>query len=429
VVTAIGQEVVHELQGAETHETIASLVDLGVVDWAGVTELVDTVLEEVVVDLLVVLAESTLEIRVVLKVVLEIEDIRAGTALTDTVLVPVVMELAIVVVEGVLEVRILVVIEISIEDKILRIAGHGDRDGAEAHGGHHALLAAHVHVVPHELSGSKIGQEGIDGLVHVGVIGGAGLTQLVDTILEDMVVSLGVVRAESLLEVRVLAQVETKVKDVRACTALLDTILVPVLKKLGIVVVEGILEVRILVVIEISIEDHILGVASGHGSNADGGEAHGGHQTLTLAHVLEVPEELTRSEVGEPGVDSLVDLRVVDRAGLTHLVDAVLEEVVVDLLEVPAESLLEIGVAIKVEGKIEDSRAGTAFADTVLVPVVVELVVVVVEGVLEVRILVVIEISIEDNLLHVHGTIRRNTSKHRHGHHFRKGFVSRVFST
>jgi hypothetical protein len=290
VVTAIGQEVVHELQGAETHETIASLVDLGVVDRAGVTELVDTVLEEVVVDLLVVSAESTLEIRVVLKVVLEIEDIRAGTALADTVLVPVVMELAIV-------------------------------------------------------------------------------------------------------------------------------------------VVEGVLEVRILVVIEISIEDHILGVASGHGSNADGGEAHGGHQTLTLAHVLEVPEELTRSEVGEPGVDSLVDLRVVDRAGLTHLVDAVLEEVVVDLLEVPAESLLEIGVAIKVEGKIEDSRAGTALADTVLVPVVVELVVVVVEGVLEVRILVVIEISIEDNLLHVHGTIRRNTSKHRHGHHFRKGFVSRVFST
>jgi len=274
VSATVGKEVLKELKTVQANKTIALLVDPRIPGGAGLAHLVDSVLEEVIISLSIIRAESLLEIRILSKVEGEVKDIRACTALLDTILVPVLKKPGIVVVEGILEVRILVVIEISIEDKILRIAGHGDRDGAEAHGGHHALLAAHVHVVPHELSGSKIGQEGIDGLVHVGVIGGAGLTQLVDTILEDMVVSLGVVRAESLLEVRVLAQVETKVKDIRACTALLDTILVPVLKKLGIVVVEGILEVRILVVIEISIEDKIL---QSDGSSRRNTSKHGHH--------------------------------------------------------------------------------------------------------------------------------------------------------
>jgi len=262
--------------------------------------------------------------------------------------------------------------------------------------------------------------EAIASLVDLRIIGGAGLAHLLDTILEEVVVGLGVVLAESPLEVGVLGEVELKVEDLRAGTALLDTVLVPVVVEFSIVVVEGVLEVRILVVIEVGVEDKFVDIAN-NATVVDGREAHSGHQTLRIALVLEVPEELAGREAGEPWVHVLVDLRVIDGAGLTELVDTVLEEVVVGLGVVLAESLLEIGVLAEVELEVKDGRACAALLDTVLVPVVVEFSIVVVESILKIRILVVIEIRIEHDLLHVHGTIRGNTSQH----HFRKGFINK----
>jgi len=254
-------------------------------------------------------------------------------------------------------------------------------------------------------------------LVDLRIISGAGLTELLDTILEEVVVGLSVITTEGSLEVRIFAEVELKVEDFRAGTALLDTILVPVVEELGVVVVESILEIRILVVIEVGIEDHVLRIASERGEG-DTAEAHGGHETCTVTLVEEVPDHLTRSEGVEPWVEALVSIGVVKRAGLTELIDTVLEEVVVGLSVITTESSLEIRVLAEVELKVKDGRACTALLDTELVPVLVEFGIVVVESILEVRILVVIEISIEDNLFHVHGSIRGNTSQH----HFRKGF-------
>jgi len=274
----------------------------------------------------------------------------------------------------------------------------------------HKLHAVHAHKT-------------ITSLIDLRIISGAGLTELLDTILEEVLVSsLVVVGTEGSLEVRIFAEVELKVEDFRAGTALLDTILMPVLVEFGIVVVESILEIRILVVIEVGIEDHLLGVAS-DGGEGDTAEAHGGHETVAVTLVHEVPQHLTRRETVEPWVNSLVDLRIIERAGLTELIDTILEEVLVSsLVVVCTEGSLEIRVFAEVELKIKDSRAGTAFLDTILMPVLVELGIVVVESILEVRILVVIEVSIEDNLLHVHGGIGGNTSQH----HFRKGFIQLI---
>jgi len=269
VSATIGHVVVDQLQGVKSLKTITLLVDLGVVGGAGLTHLVDSMTEEVLVGPGVIIAESLHEVGVVLKIELDIKNIRAGTALLDTVVLEVSAKLGIVVVEGVLEIRILVVIEVDIEDKILRSAGrHGrDSDGAEAHGGDHALSAAHVTIVPGELNRGERGEERIDSLVDLGVVGGAGLTHLLHTVTEEVLVGPGVIVAESLHEVGVVVEVEGKIKDVRASTALLDTVVLPVGEKLGIVVVESILEIRILVVVEVDIEDNFFHVDGRFGRN------------------------------------------------------------------------------------------------------------------------------------------------------------------
>jgi hypothetical protein len=261
--------------------------------------------------------------------------------------------------------------------------------------------------------------ETITSLVDLGVPGRAGLTELLDTILEEVLVgTLVVVSTESLLEIRPLSKVELEVKDFRAGTALLDTILMPVMVELAIVVMESVLEVRILVVIEISIEDNFLQV-SGKRRVGNSGEAHVCHQALRITLVLEVPEGLTRSEVVEPWVASSVNLRVVLRAGLTELVDTILEEVMVNLGVVSTEGLLKIRVLAEVVLKVEDRGACTTLLDTILMPMVMELAIVMVESILEIRILVVIEVCIEDNIFHVaHGSI----SWYHIQHHFRKRF-------
>jgi len=279
--------------------------------------------------------------------------------------------------------------------------------------------AAIAHVVLEELHGAETSQA-ITSLVDLRIVGGAGLTHLLQTVFEEVLVGLLVIRTESLLEVRVLAEVELEIKNLRAGTALTNTVLMPVLVETSIVVVESILEIRILVVIEVGVEDQLLSV--GNGAVLDSSEAHAGHQTLRITLVLEVPEELTRSEGREPWVAGLVDLRVIDRAGLTHLLQTVFEEVLVDLLVIRTESLLEVRVLFEVELEIKNARAGTALTNTVLMPVLVETSIVVVESILEIRILVVIEISIEHDLLHVHGTIGGNTSQH----HFRKGLINSI---
>jgi len=262
VMTAIAQEVVHQLHRAQTLQAVALLVDLGVVGRARLTHLVDAELEEVVVNLGVVIAKGLLEVRVLAKVEGQVEDVRAGTALLDTEGLPVVQELGVVVVEGVLQIRILVVIEVNIEHQVLRSdGGHGcNSKSAEAHGGDHALRTAKVAEVPQELTRSQGGQERIHGLIDLGVVGRARLTELVDAELEEVVVNLGVVIAKGLLEVRIVGQVEGQVKHVRAGTALLDTEGLPVVQELGVVVVEGVLQIRILVVIEVDIEHNILHV-------------------------------------------------------------------------------------------------------------------------------------------------------------------------
>jgi len=257
----------------------------------------------------------------------------------------------------------------------------------------------------------------ITSLVNLGIVEGAGLTELVDAVLEEVLVSLLVVVAESLLEVGILGKVVLEVKDKRAGTALLDTILMPVVVELASITVEGVLEIGILVVVELGIEDKVLNTAA-HGSNRDGSEAHSGNQTLRITLVLEVPEELLGRKRGEPWVACLVDLRVIERAGGTELVDAVLEEVLVCLLVVVTESLLEVRVGGKVVLEVKDARAGTTLLDTILMPVVVELASITVEGVLEIGVLGVVESSVENDILHVaHGTLRRNTSQN-HLHHF-----------
>jgi len=263
----------------------------------------------------------------------------------------------------------------------------------------------------------------ITSLIDLRIISGAGLTELLDTILEEVLVgSLVVVGTEGSLEIRIFAEVELKVEDFRAGTALLDTILMPVLVELGIVVVESILKIRILVVIEVGIEDQVLRVAS-DGGVGDSAEAHGSHETTAVTLVDEVPDHLTRREGVEPWVNSLVDLRVIERAGLTELVDTELEEVLVgSLVVVGTEGSLEIRVLAEVELEIKNGRAGTALLDTILMPVLVELGIIVVESSLKIRILVVIEIGIEDDLLHVHGGIGGNTSQH----HFCKGFIQLI---
>jgi len=276
------------------------------------------------------------------------------------------------------------------------------------------VLTTIAHVVLKELLAVE-GLETIASLIDLRIIGCAGLTELLDTILEEVLVELLVVSSESLLEVRISVEVELEIKNLRAGTALTDTILMPVLVETSIVMIEGLLEVRILVVIEVRIEDKILHV--GTSSVGDGGEAHSGHQALRITLVLEVPEHLVRSKVGEPWVEALVGLRIIKSAGLTELLDTILEEVLVDLLVVSAESLLEVRISVEVELEIKNSRASTALTDTILMPVLVETSIVMIEGLLEVRISVVIEIRIEHNLLHVHGGIRGNTSQH----HFRKG--------
>jgi hypothetical protein len=261
------------------------------------------------------------------------------------------------------------------------------------------------------------GSKTITSLVNLGVVEGAGLTELVDAVLEEVLVSLLVVVAESLLEVGVLGKVVLEVKNKRASTALLDTILMPVVVELASITVEGVLEIRILVVVELGIEDKVLKTAS-HGSDRDGSKAHSGDQTLRITLVLEVPEELPGRKRGEPWVACLVDLRVIDRTGGTELVDAVLEEVLVSLLVVVAESLLEVGIGAKVVLEVKDARASTALLDTILMPVVVKLASIAVEGILEIRVLGVVESSVKNDILHVaHGTLRRNTSQN-HLHHF-----------
>jgi len=262
VSATIGHVVVDQLQGVESLKAIALLVNLRVVGGAGLTHLVDSMTEEVLVGSGVVIAECLHEVGVVLKIELDIKNIRAGTALLDAVVLEVSAKLGIVVVECILEVGILVVIEVDIEDKILRSAGrHGrDSDGAEAHGGDHALGAAHVTIVPGELNRGERGEEGIHSLVDLGVVGGAGLTHLLHTMTEVVLVGSGVIIAECLHEVGVVVEVEGQIEDVRAGTALLDTVVLPVGEKLGIVVVECILEVRILVVVEVDIEDNIFHV-------------------------------------------------------------------------------------------------------------------------------------------------------------------------
>jgi len=260
VSATISHEVVDQLNWVQSLETITGLVHVRVIRGAGPTELIDSMVEEVLISLGVIAAKGLLQIRILGKIVLQVKHIRAGTALADAVVVPVLTQLLLVVVEGVLQVRILVVIEISIEHKVLRSdRAHGrNAKSSKAHVSKKTLLAAHVAIVPHELSGSEAGQEGIDTLVHIGVEGSAGLTHLTNTMTEVVVIGLLVVRAKCLLEVRVLVQVEGKVKDLGAGTALADAVVVPVLKKLLLVVVEGILEVRILVVVEVSIEDDVL---------------------------------------------------------------------------------------------------------------------------------------------------------------------------
>jgi len=277
-------------------------------------------------------------------------------------------------------------------------------------------------VVLHELLTVQA-HKTITSLIDLRIISGAGLTELLDTELEEVLVgSLVVVGTEGSLEIRIFAEVELKVEDFRAGTALLDTILMPVLVELGIVVVESILKIRILVVIEVGIEDQVLRVAS-DGGVGDSAEAHGSHETTAVTLVDEVPDHLTRREGVEPWVNSLVDLRVIERAGLTELVDTELEVVLVgSLVVVGTEGSLEIRVLAEVELEIKNGRAGTALLDTILMPVLVELGIIVVESSLKIRILVVIEIGIEDDLLHVHGGIGGNTSQH----HFCKGFIQLI---
>jgi len=279
--------------------------------------------------------------------------------------------------------------------------------------------------VVHELLGVKTSKT-IASLVDLRIKDRAGLTHFLQAVLEEVLVSSLVVGGtKGLLKVRVLAKVELAIIDIRAGTALLDTILMPVVTKLGSITVEGVLEIRILVVVELGIEDQVLGVGNSHGANRDGSEAHSGNQTLRIALVLEVPDELLGSESIEPWVAGLVDLRVEQGAGLTVLVDAELEEVLVSSLVVGStKSLLKVRVLAKVELAVIDNRAGTALLDTILMPVVMKLGSITVEGVLEIRVLVVVELGVEDSILHVaKGTLGRNTSQD-HLHHF----VTRVFS-
>jgi len=277
--------------------------------------------------------------------------------------------------------------------------------------GPHAVETTIAHEVVDELQRAQtLKTETL--LINSGVVGRARVTELVDSVLKEVVVGLGVVLAESLLEVRILVEVEGKVKNLRAGTALLDTIGLPVVQKLGVVVVEGVLQIRILVVIEICIEHHVLRSHGGHGSNRKSAEAHGGDHALRTAKVTIVPEQLTRAQSVQEGIHNLINLGVVGRARLTELVDAVLEEVLVGLGVILAESLLEIGIVAKVEGKVKHLRAGTALLDTIGLPVVQKLGIVVVESILQIRILVVIEVNIEHNILHVHGRVSRHTVQH-----------------
>jgi len=263
--------------------------------------------------------------------------------------------------------------------------------------------------------------QAITSLVDLRIVGRAGLTHLVHTILEEVMIDLSEIPSEGSLKIGIVVKVELKIKNIRAGTTLLDTILMPVMVELGLIVMESSLKIRILVVIEISIEDHLLGI-TGRSSIANLSEAHIGHQALREALVLEVPEELTRSKGIEPWVASLVNLRIVLRAGLTELIDTILEEVMEDLAVVPSKSLLKIRVLVEIELKVKDARASTTLLDTIFIPVMVELGIIMVESSLKIRILVVIEISIEHDLLHVHSTIRGNTSQH----HFRKGLFNTI---
>jgi len=277
----------------------------------------------------------------------------------------------------------------------------------------HVVSAAEGHEVVEQLHAIHA-LEAITSLIDLRVVGGAGLTHLLDSVTEEVLIGPRIVIAKGLHEVRVVLNVELEVKDVRAGTALLDTVVLPVSAELGIVVVESILKVRILVVIEVRIEDEILDITR-HGGDSHGSEAHGGDHALRTAHVAEVPDELAGGEVGEEGIDSLIDLRVVGGAGLTHLLDSVTEVVLISLGVVSAKGLHEVRVVLNVELEVEDVRAGTALLDTVVLPVSAELGIVVVESILKVRILVVIEVRVEDDLLHIHGRIGRNTIQH----HFR----------
>jgi len=266
------QVVLNDLQGFHTLEAIAFLISPGVESRAGLAQLLDTMTEVVIVNLLVVKSESTLEVRMILEVELQVENLRAGAALLDTVVVPVGLQLVIVVVESALKIRILVVVEIGIEDHVLRSANHGRKgNGPVVHGGRHSLTAAMHHVVPDKLSRSVRGKEGIGTLVGLRIESGAGLAQLLDTMTEVVIVDLLVVKSESPLEVRMILEVELQVENLRAGTALLDTVIVPVGLQLVIVVVESALKIRILVVVEIRVKDKFLHVQGGLGRRSNAG--------------------------------------------------------------------------------------------------------------------------------------------------------------
>jgi len=259
--TTIVHVVLEELLTVHAHQAITSLIDLRVVSGAGLTHFLDTILKEVVVDTGVILTESLLKIRMLVKVELKIKNLRAGTAFLDTILMPVVVELTIIVMESILKIRILVVIEVSIENEVLHGTSHGRvADTSKAHTSHQALRITLVLEVPEQLTSRKVSEPWVESLVHLGVVHGAGLTELVDTILKEVVVDTGVVLAESLLKIGVLLKVVLKVEDAGASTTFLDNILMPMVVELAIVMVESILKIRILVVIEICIEDNFFHV-------------------------------------------------------------------------------------------------------------------------------------------------------------------------
>jgi len=258
-------------------------------------------------------------------------------------------------------------------------------------------------VVVHKLLGVKISKT-ITFLVDFRIIRRAGLTHLLHTELEQVVVGLGAISAECLLKIRILVEVELDIKDIRASTTLLDTESLPVVQELAIIMVESLLKIRISVVIPISIKDHILRSDAGHGRNRKSVESHGGKKTLAFTLEAEVPGHLLGVEVSEPRISSLVNLRIESGAGLTELIHTILKEVVVSLGAISAESLLKIRILVEVELDIKDGRASTTLLDTESLPVIQELSLIMVESLLKIRVSVVIPLNIEDKIFNIDST-------------------------